>query len=149
MPKAITDGANLFRIGLAPAFLQEVGFAREDAIEIAQRVQRFIGACSKNVHAGLHLSGVPLASGSTDLTIPSIVIEDFKSDGDTTKIVAQLTRVLLQAILEEAVSLAPDLLKDLGSNLEGLQGTIESGAKDALKGLEGALKGAGGLFDKK
>lgn len=102
----------------------------------------------KNVHAGLHLSGVPLASGSTDLTIPSIVIDDFRSDGDTTKIVAQLTRVLLKAILEQVFALAPDLLKDLGSSLEGLQGTIESGAKDALKGIEGALKGAGGLFDK-
>jgi hypothetical protein len=28
-----------------------------------------------------------------------------------------------------------------------LRGTVESSAKEALKGIEGALKGAGGLLD--
>jgi len=103
----------------------------------------------KNVRAALHLSGVPLGSGSAEVKIPSIVLQDFKSDGDTTKIVAQLTRELLQAILEQVSSLSPELLKDLKKSLDALEGGIEKDAKDALKGLEGALKGAGGLFDKK
>jgi len=105
----------------------------------------------RNVHAGLHLSGVPMASGSVSLTIPSIVIEDFRSDGDTTEVVGQLTRVLLEAILEQVLvqgkgRFPADLLKDLEGNLGE---TIESGGKELLKGIEGALKDAGGLFDKK
>lgn len=108
----------------------------------------------RNVHAGLHLSGVPLASGSAGLDIPSIVIEDFRSDGDMKEIVGQLTRALLKAILEQVLVLGGDLfpadmLKDLGRNLGDLEGTIDSGVKEALKGIEGALKDAGGLFDKK
>ena len=107
----------------------------------------------KNVRVHLHLSGVPLASGSSDLDIPSIVIKDFHSDGDTTKVVATLTKELLKAILEKVVSLGgqlpADLVKDLDKGLKGLGSALESGSKDALKGIEGALKGAGGLFDKK
>ncbi|MFN0009752.1 MAG: hypothetical protein ACKVXR_17805 [Planctomycetota bacterium] len=108
----------------------------------------------RNVHAGLHLSGVPLSSGSAELTIPSVVIENFRSDGETKEIIAQLTRTLLKAILEQVLvegkNLLPaDLLKDLGRNLGSLGGSIEGGVKDALKGIEGALKGAGGIFDKK
>ena len=108
----------------------------------------------KNVRAGLHLSGVPIGAGSMEVVIPSIVLEDFKSDGDTKEIVGKLTRTLLQSILENVLRMGKDIfpadmLKDLGSNLQGLQGTLESDAKEALKGLEGALKGAGGIFDKK
>ena len=107
----------------------------------------------KNVHVGLHISGVPLASGSTDLNIPSIVIKDFRSDGSTTEIVAQLTKELLKAILQEVVSLGgslpKDLLKDLDKGLKGMGDDVENRAKDALKGFEGSLKGVGGLFDKK
>jgi len=107
----------------------------------------------KNVHVSLHLSGVPLASGSTDLNIPSLVINDFRSDGSTTEIVAQLTKELLKAILHEVValggSLPKDLLKDLDQGLKGLGDSVEGRAKDALKGFEGSLKGVGGIFDKK
>jgi hypothetical protein len=108
----------------------------------------------KNVRAGLHLSGVPLASGSMEVKIPSIVIDDFRSDGETKEIVAKLTRALLKAILDEVLRLGKDvfpadLLQDLGENLDGLKGTVEERAKEALEGLEGALKDAGGIFDKK
>lgn len=108
----------------------------------------------KNVHAGLQLSGVPLASGSMSVNIPSLVIEDFESDGDTTEIVAQLTRELLEAILQQVLALGKDifpadLLKDLDKNLGDLGKSIGSGAKDVMKGIESALKGGGGLFDKK
>jgi len=107
----------------------------------------------KNVHVGLHLSDVPLASGSMAMTIPSIVIQDFRSDGSTTEIVAQLTRELLKAILEQVVALGvdlpADLLKDLGQGLKGLGEAVGTGAEGALKGIQDALKDAGGLFDKK
>jgi hypothetical protein len=108
----------------------------------------------KNVHAGLHLSGVPLASGSMSVTIPSIVIEDFSSDGSTTEIVAQLTAELIQGILAQVLAFGKDIfpadmLNDLGKGLGDLGGAIGEGAKEAVKGIEGALKGVGDLFDKK
>jgi hypothetical protein len=78
----------------------------------------------RNVRAGLHLTGVPLASGSTEVTIPSIVLNDFSSDGSTTELVAKLTKVLLQAILEEVLRggkgiFPADILKDLGGPASG------------------------------
>jgi hypothetical protein len=107
----------------------------------------------RNVRAGLRLSGVPLASGSMEVEAPSIVIDDFRSDGSTTEIVARLTRAVLQAILENVLSAGKDifpadLAKDLGRGLAGLKGAVGGGAKDVLHGLEGALKGAGGILKK-
>ena len=108
----------------------------------------------KNVHAGLHLSGVPLVPGNLEVNVPSIVINDFRSDGSTTEIVAKLTRVLLQSILESVLSAGKDIfpadiVKDLGAGLQGLGGALGSGVKDAVQGVEGVLKGAGDLFKKK
>jgi hypothetical protein len=108
----------------------------------------------KNVHAGLHLTGVPLASGSMSVVVPSIVIEDFRSDGDTTEIVAKVTRVLIQEILASVLKAGKDIfpsdiLKDLGSGLSGLGGALGSGAEGAVKGVQDVLKGAGDLFKKK
>src|SRR5260221_396512 len=107
----------------------------------------------KNVHAGLHLSGLPLTKGSIggEVTVPILVIENFRSDGSTTEIVAKLTRVLIESILKSVLSAGndifpADIVKDLGQGLQGLGGSLGEGAKGAL---EGALKGAVDLFKKK
>jgi hypothetical protein len=105
----------------------------------------------KNVRAGLHLSGVPVASGSFEVKVPSIVIQDFRSDGSTTEIVAKLTRVLLQSILENVLSAGKDIfpadiVKDLGSGLKSVGATLEESAKSAI---DDAIKGVGDVFKKK
>ena len=103
----------------------------------------------KNVHAELHLLGQTLP-----VTVPSIVIEDFRSDGETKELVAKLTRVLIRSILDAVLKAGKgifpdDILKDLGSGLKGIGDVLGSGAKDAVQGVQDALKGAGGLFKKK
>ncbi|HEV8111751.1 MAG TPA: hypothetical protein VGR31_03170 [Planctomycetota bacterium] len=105
----------------------------------------------RNVRAGLHLSGVPLASGSLEVKVPSIVINDFRSDGSTTEIVSKLTRVLLQSILERVLAAGKDIfpadiVKDLGNGLKGVGSTLEDSAKSAL---DETLKGVGDIFKKK
>jgi len=105
----------------------------------------------RNVRAGLHLSGVPLASGSLEVKVPSIVINDFRSDGSTTEIVSKLTRVLLKSILESVQSAGKDIfpadiVKDLGNGLKGVTSTLEGSAKSAL---DETLKGVGDIFKKK
>lgn len=108
----------------------------------------------RNVHAGLHLSGVPIASGSMSVDVPSIVIENFRSDGSSTEIVAKLTRELIHAILQSVLSAGKgifpdDIVKDLGSGLKGLGGALGTGAKNTVEGVQDVFKGAGDLFKKK
>ena len=103
----------------------------------------------KSVHAELHLLGTTLP-----VTVPSIVIKDFKSDGDTKELVAKLTRVLIRSILDAVLAAGKgifpdDILKDLGNGLKGIGDVIGSGAKDAAQGVQDVLKGAGDLFKKK
>jgi hypothetical protein len=107
----------------------------------------------KNVHAGLHLSGVPIASGSMSVDVPSIVIQDFRSDGSTTEIVAKLTKELIQSILQSVLSAAKgifpdDIVKDLGSGLKGVGEALGTGAKKTVEGVQDVLKGAGDIFKK-
>jgi len=104
----------------------------------------------KNVRATLRMSGLP----SLEVKVPSIVLRDFASDGSTTELVAKLTKVLLQSILESVLSAGKgifpdDILKDLGHGLQDLGGALEAGAKSAVEGLEGALKNAVDVFKKK
>jgi hypothetical protein len=107
----------------------------------------------RNVHAALHLAGLPLAKGEVggEVTVPSVVIENFRSDGSTTEIVAKLTRAVLDSILKSVLSAGhnvfpADILKDLGQGLEGQGDSVNDRAKNAL---DGVLKGAGDLFKKK
>jgi hypothetical protein len=115
----------------------------------------------RNIKAGVHLSGLPVANGSLSVAVPLVEIDDFRSDGGTSEIVAKLTRALVQAILRGTLEagqgiLPADMLKDLGGSLQGLTGSIEGQAKEImkalgsdLKGAESALKGAGDLFKPK
>ena len=108
----------------------------------------------RNVSAGLHLSGVPIGSGSMNVKVPSIVIENFSSEGSTTEIVGKLTRQVLQSILESVLKAGKDvfpadIVKDLGSGLKGVGDAIGSGTKGAAQGVQDALKSAGDLFKKK
>jgi hypothetical protein len=115
----------------------------------------------KNIKAGVHMSGVPLADGLS-VDIPRITIEDFDSSGDMDEVVAKVTRAVLDAILaavlEAGANILPtDLLKDLGGEVADLGKAIgkEAGAvlKDVGKGVEKSvgevLKGAEGLFNPK
>jgi len=104
----------------------------------------------RNVRAGLRMPGLP----AMEVKVPSVVIDDFRSDGSTQEIVGKLTRQILQSILNSVLSAGKDIfpadvVKDLGQGLSNLGGALGSSAKDALKGVEGALKGAGDLFKKK
>jgi hypothetical protein len=107
----------------------------------------------QNVRASVHLAGLPLAKGAVggEVKIPSIVVENFRSDGSTTEIVAKLTRTMLQSVLQGVLaegknSLPADIAKGLGQDLHGLEGSVKSGDKSAI---EGAVKDLGGLFKKK
>lgn len=107
-----------------------------------------------NVTAGLHLSGVPLLAGSTEVKVPRIVIEDFRSDGSTTETLAKLTRAVLQAILENVLSVGKDIfpadvVKDLGQGLSGLKDVLGSGAESLIKGVGGVLEDVGGILKPK
>lgn len=107
----------------------------------------------RNVHASVHLAGLPLTKGAVggDVKIPSVVVENFRSDGSTTEIVAKLTRTMLQSVLQGVLAagkdgLPADIAKGLGQSLHGLEGSLQSGDKSAV---EGAIKDLGGLFKKK
>jgi hypothetical protein len=102
----------------------------------------------KNVKAGLHLSGVPVVSGSMNVSVPLVKIDDFHSDGSTQEIVAKLTSQLVHAVLQSSLDAGKnifpaDMLKDLDASLKSLTHTVESQAKDVMKGLEGDLKQGG------
>jgi hypothetical protein len=89
-----------------------------------------------------------------DVKVPSIVIEDFRSDGSTTEIIGKLTRKVLQSILESVLKAGKDIfpsdiVKDLGSGLKGVGDALGTGTKDAAQGLQDVFKGAGDLFMKK
>lgn len=104
----------------------------------------------KNVNAGLHLTSGPLP-GSMSVSVPSIVIDDFRSDGSTKEIVAKLTRVLLKSILDSVLKAGggifpADLLKDLGQQLGSLEFDLEGNAEDVLQDIQGAIKGAGDIL---
>ena len=116
----------------------------------------------RDVKAGLHLSGIPIASGSMNVSMPVIAIDDFKSDGSTHEIVAKLVRVLVQSILEGALKAGKgifpaDFVKDLGGNLDQMKDQVAKEAEKLLQGadknlkksVEDALKNAGDLFKKK
>jgi hypothetical protein len=108
----------------------------------------------RNVHAGLHLSGIPLASGSTSVTVPSIVIDDFRSDGSTTEIVGKLTGQVIHSILDSVLKAGKDVfpadvVKDLGGSLKKVGDAIGAESKGSVQGIQDALKGAGDLFKKK
>lgn len=107
----------------------------------------------RNVHASVHLAGLPLTKGTVggDVKIPSVVVENFRSDGSTTEIVAKLTRTMVQSVLQGVLAagkdgLPADIAKGLGQSLHGLEGSLQSGDKSAV---EGAIKDLGGLFKKK
>lgn len=111
----------------------------------------------KDLKVALHLADVPIGAGTHSLTLPTIVIEDFRSDGTTLEIVATLTRAVVGAVLEQSVKsgggvLPKDVLENLDRGLEGLkerleaeagkrlQDGLESGVKKALEGVEGLFK---------
>jgi hypothetical protein len=107
----------------------------------------------RNVRASVHLAGLPLTKGAVggEVKIPSLVVENFRSDGSTTEIVAKLTRTMLQSVLQAVLaegknSLPAEIAKGLGQDLHGLEGSVKTGDKTAI---EGAIKDLGGLFKKK
>lgn len=106
----------------------------------------------KNVHATLRLSA-PVAA-TIPVTVPSIVIDDFRSDGSTTEIVGKLTSQVIHSILDSVLKAGKDvfpadIVKDLGGSLKGLGDALGTGSKNAVQGVQDALKGAGDLFKKK
>jgi hypothetical protein len=99
----------------------------------------------RNVKAGLHISGTPVGGGSLSVAVPLVAIDDFHSDGSTSEIVAKLTRALVEAVLQSALTAGKgvfpaDILKDLGVNLKNLESNLQGQAKDALKGLNSDVK---------
>jgi len=115
----------------------------------------------KNIKAALHVSGLPVANGSMNVSVPMVAIDDFHSDGTTSEIVGKLTSALVHAVLNGALKAGQgifpaDVLKDLGGNLNNLEKELEGQAKQWLKGndtgakgVEDALKNAGDIFKKK
>ena len=118
--------------------------------EKAQKNLRIKKIEIKNVRATLYLPSLP----SIPVTVPSVVINDFRSDGSTTEIVGQLTSEVLHSILDSVLKAGKDIfpadiVKDLGNGLKNVGDVLGSGAKDATKGVQDALKSAGDLFKKK
>ena len=99
----------------------------------------------KNVKAGLHLEGVPVVSGSMNVTVPVVKINGFTTGGSTEEIVAKLTSTLVHAVLNSALEAGKnvfpaDAVKDLETSLKNAAKDVESQAKEALKGLNGDPK---------
>lgn len=113
----------------------------------------------RNVKVALLLADVPLGAGTHALSLPTIVIEDFKSDGSTLELVSTLTRAIVTAVLDQSVKsgggvLPKDLLKDLGKGLDGLKAKLQAEAGRELEksldsGVKKALEGVEDLFKKK
>ncbi len=106
----------------------------------------------RNVKATLRISS-PVAA-TIPVTVPSVVINDFRSDGSTTEIVGQLTQQVLHSILDSVLKAGKDvfpadIVKDLGGSLKSIEDALGSGSKSAVQSVQDALKGAGGLFKKK
>jgi hypothetical protein len=104
----------------------------------------------KNVRATLYLPNLP----SIPVTVPSLVIDDFRSNGTTTEIVGKLTSEVLHSILASVLKAGKDIfpadiVNDLGNGLKNVGDVLGSGAKGAAKGVQDAIKGAGDLFKKK
>lgn len=103
-----------------------------------------------NVNASVHLSGVPLASGSASVKVPRVEIDDFKSDGTTQEIIAKLTGAIVHAVLDATVKAGDAVLpKEMLGELKGNLDTLKSQAKDKLEEVEKDLGGAKDLFKKK
>jgi hypothetical protein len=89
-----------------------------------------------------HLAGLPQ---SMSVTISEVTIEDFRSDGTTTEIVAQLTRAVIQAVLGAVVEFGRDLpadfLQGLGGSLDDLTGSVQREVEEAVEGARKQLEG--------
>jgi hypothetical protein len=94
----------------------------------------------RNVVANVHLDGVPLASGTAQVKVPKIELEDFKSDGSTKEILAKLTSTIVRAVLDSTVdagsaTLPKEILGELKGGLSGLKEQAKDALDDVRKGL--------------
>lgn len=113
------------------------GGGTDDGPRKSLRIDRIVVT---DIRCALHLDG-PIAGGSGAVTVPKVEIEGFAGDGSTTRNVAELTRALvealLQAVLEEGGDIFPgELLSDLRGELGDLRETIEEGARGVIDAIE-------------
>lgn len=112
-----------------------------------------------NVEAALHVAGLPALNGDWKVKVPAIRIENLRSNGSTAEIAGVLTRAVVEAVLREAAAsgqgvFPADVLKDVqgglkafGKNLQGeLERTLQGQNGDLKGGLKEAEKGLKDLF---
>ena len=97
----------------------------------------------RNVTAHVHLLPLGGELSTTKLVIPEIILKDVGSAGDPVSL-SEVTNIVIQAILASAAELGggliPDeILGDLKTNLEGLQGLADSGVQRLTEGVDQAV----------
>lgn len=97
----------------------------------------------RNVTAHVHLLPLGGELSTTKLVIPEIILKDVGSAGDPVSL-SEITNIVIQAILASAAEIGggviPDeVLGDLKTNLEGLQGLADSGVQMLTEGVDKAV----------
>jgi hypothetical protein len=100
----------------------------------------------------LEVRDVPAISGSTSIELPTIVLQDLRSNGSATEIVAKILRAVVGAVIEQSTRsgagvFPKDVLSGLTKDVDAWKGKLDEELRKT--GVEDLLKGAGDLFKKK